>query len=183
MKTMAVRFSALALMSMALLIGPAQSAESAKAKSIDVALRNGGILIGQVVDSDGQSLPGTEIVLSSGGKEIGRCQTGKEGWFQVGGLKGGSIEVAAAGTTGNCRVWSPGTAPPAAQQGLLVVAESDVVRGQHMTGRAPRRGYGRGGNGGLLGLMIDHPLVTAGAVGAAIAVPLAVSNDESPSSP
>lgn len=185
MKTKPIRYMVIALLCTAL-IESLHGAETTTVTSIDVALAGGGVLIGQVVDTDGRALVGTEVVLKSGGKEIARCQTAKDGWFRMAGLKGSTIVITAAGTTGHCRAWAPGTAPPAAQQGLLVVAEGDVVRGQHMGRRVPGRRYGRGVSGhggGMLGLMIDHPVVTAGAVGLAVAVPLAVANDDSPSSP
>ena len=186
MKTKTIQCLVVALWCVGLPLAPCVNADEIQVRSVDIALNTGGLLVGQVVNTEGQALVATQVVLKSGGKEVARCQTDKEGAFQVAGLKGGAVQIASAGTEGNCRLWAPGTAPPAAQQGLLVVAEGEVVRGQHAGGRVPGRRYGRGvqgHGGGLLALMIDHPLVTAGAVGAAIAVPLAVSNDDSPSSP
>ena len=167
----------------------AANAEDRLVQSADIALQGDGLLIGQVVNSEGQALVGAPVLLTASGKEIARCQTDKTGTFRVAGLKGGTIEVASAGFDGTFRLWAPGTAPPAAQLGLLVVAEGDVVRGQHCgasVGCGNRvRGCGmvKGHGGGLLAMMIDHPLVTAGAVGAAIAIPIAVANNGSPASP
>jgi hypothetical protein len=186
MKTKVIARFVVALWCVGLPLAPQANAENIPVRTIDVALSNGGMLSGQVVNAEGQPLAGETVLLRSNGKEMARCQSGKDGSFQVASLKGGAVEVSAVGVAGNCRLWAPGTAPPAAQTGLLVVAEGDVVRGQHMGRSVPGRSYRggvRGHGGGLLGLMIDHPLVTAGAVGAAIAIPLAVSNDESPSSP
>jgi hypothetical protein len=186
MKTKGFARLVVALTCVGLSSAPFAHAENIRAHSLDIALSQGGMLSGQVVNAEGQPLAGEAVVVKSGGKEIARCQSGKDGSFRIANLKGGSVEVAAVRVAGNCRLWAPGTAPPAAQTGLLVVAEGDVVRGQHMGRNVPgrsNRGGVRGHGGGLLGLMIDHPLVTAGAVGAAIAIPLAVSNDESPSSP
>lgn len=155
-------------------------------RSMDVALGRGGVLVGQVVNTEGQPLGGAEVVLKANGQEMARGLTDEGGHFQVAGLKGGPVEVSAVGVVGNCRIWAPGTAPPAAQQGLLVVSPDDVVRGQHMNGRGRRVNCGQGvqgHGGGLLGLMIDHPVVTAGAIGAAIAIPIAVANNGDPSSP
>jgi hypothetical protein len=186
MKTKAWKCLVVAICCLGSIQWPSAYAENTVVQSVDIALTKGGVLIGQVVDTQGQTLKEAEVVLKSGGKEIARCKTDEAGKFQVAGLRGGSIEVASMGTSGNCRVWAPGTAPPAAQPGLLVVAEGDVVRGQHGGRRVPGHSYGRGvrgHGGGLLAKMIEHPLVTAGAVATAIAVPLAVSNDDSPSSP
>ncbi len=187
MKTNAITFLVVALWCMGLTSATPVNAENTVACSADIALVGEGLLMGQVVNTAGQPLVGAPVVLSSKGKEIARCQTDKAGIFQVMGLSGGAIEVSSVGVTGTCRLWSPGAAPPAAQQGLLIVAEGDVVRGQHMSGTVGRGRMGRGGvrghGGGMLAMMIEHPLVTAGAVGAAIAIPIAVSNSGSPASP
>lgn len=188
MKTKVIARFVAALWCLGLPLVPLASAEEIQIRSVDIALSKGGVLSGQVVNTEGRPLAGEAVVLKSNGKEIARCESGKDGSFQVAALKGGTVEVAAVGVAGNCRLWAPGTAPPAAQTGLLVVAPGEAVRGQHSCdsvgcGSTVRGGGVRGHGGGLLGLMIDHPLVTAGAVGAAIAIPLAVSNDDSPSSP
>lgn len=182
MKTNSINILVVVLWCMGIPSASLLNAETILPRSVDVALQGNGVLIGQVVNAEGQAMTGVPVVLTSRGKEVARCQTGKEGVFQVAGLKGGTFEVAAVGIEGSCRVWAPGTAPPAAQQGLLVVAAGDVVRGQHMGGPV-RSGRVQGHGGGLLALMIDHPLVTGAAVGAAIAIPIALSNSGSPSSP
>ncbi|MDZ4657471.1 MAG: hypothetical protein SH868_07805 [Bythopirellula sp.] len=184
MKTNTIKFLVVALWCMGSISAAPANAENKVACSADVALVGEGLLIGQVLNAAGQPVVGAPVVLSSQGQEIARCHTDKRGIFQVMGLNGGAVEVASVGVTGTCRLWSPGTAPPAAQQGLLIVAEGEVVRGQHMGGTVGHgRGRARGHGGGLLAMMIEHPLVTAGAVGAAIAIPIAVSNSGSPASP
>ena len=112
MKTKRWKRMVVALCCLGSVLGPGAYAENTEVRSVDIALAKGGILIGQVVDTEGQTLEKAEVVLKSGGKEIARCQSDKQGKFQVSGLRGGSIEVATMGTTGNCRVWAPGTAPP-----------------------------------------------------------------------
>ena len=186
MKTKTIARSCVALWCIGLPFAPLADAANTTVPVVDVALQSGGILRGQVVNTEGQPLAGESVVVSSGGKEIARSLSGKDGVFQVANLQGGSVEVAAVNTAGHCRLWAPGTAPPVAQPGILVVAEGEVIRGQHLGRSVPGRSYRggvRGHGGGLLALMIEHPVVTAGAIGAAIAIPLAVSNDKSPSSP
>jgi len=65
-------------------------------------------------------------------------------------------------------LWAPGTAPPSARDGLLVVSEEPVVRGQDA------RGFGR------LRRLVQNPWVISSLVGAAIAIPIAVDahNDD-----
>ena len=62
------------------------------------------------------------------------------------------------------RFWSPGTAPPAAQKGAIVYTQN-----------------GNGGGGGLK-MFLSNPIVIAGIVATAIAVPVALNNSH-PSSP
>ena len=186
MKTKPIQWLVVAVSCINLLLAPEIAAATRPVRSLDVALQAGGTLVGQVVNTEGQPIANSEVIVAAQGKPIARAASDAQGNFRIASLKGGTVEVAAVGVAGNCRLWAPGTAPPAAQNGLLVVAEGEVVRGQHMGRHVPGRSYRggvRGHGGGLLALMIEHPLVTAGAIGTAIAVPLAVSNDKSPSSP
>jgi hypothetical protein len=65
------------------------------------------------------------------------------------------------------RVWTVNTAPPVAQPGAMVVAGQDLVRGQ---ASSPVLRF------------FTNPWVLAGLVGAAIAIPIALSNDDDDSS-
>ena len=177
MKTRATRWMVVALWSVGFVMSPAVQAEGMVPRTLDVSLQAGGVLTGQVVTASGNLQQSVPVTLLSGGKEIAKTQTDKAGNFQVAGLKGGVVEVAAAGTHGTCRLWSQGTAPPAAQQGLLVVAPQDIVLGQ-CCGEGVGCGSGIAGGGGLLGFVADHPLLTAGVIGAAIAIPLALDDDD-----
>lgn len=166
----------------------------------DVELHEGGVLLGQMLNAQGVATAGATVVLQTAGKEVARVLTDKDGRFRVAGLKGGVHLVATAGQQGVYRLWAPRTAPPAAQRGLMLVSSTDVVRGQcgcgtpvcgsavcecsHTTGGG---GYGRGGygrSGGPGDWISNHPMLTAGAIAAAIAVPLAVNdNDDAPATP
>ncbi len=68
------------------------------------------------------------------------------------------------------RLWAPNTAPPVAQQGVILVVGDDVIRGQH--------GYSAGPFASMAQWVADHPLITASAIGAAIAIPLALDDDD-----
>ena len=154
----------------------------------DVTLHQGGVLLGQVVNEQGKALANSPVLISQSGKEITRAFTDKSGKFTVQNLNGGVYQISSVGHADNYRCWAPNTAPPAAQKGLMLVSKNDLVRAQDCgsgvcCGSGVDCGSGCGcGGGGLLGWMADHPIITAGAIGAAIAIPLAVDDDD-PASP
>jgi hypothetical protein len=175
------KFSMLALVAGTLMVGqlPLAAGETTQFQALDVALQANGVLVGQLTDSQGQPLANVPVSVVTNGKEIARCQTSPTGVFQAADMHGGVVQIVAANNARVCRLWAPGSAPPAAQQGVLMVA-GDVVRGQ-----CDAVGCGScvgGHGGGLLGVMLDRPLVTAGIIGAAVAIPLAVDDDDAPAS-
>lgn len=151
----------------------------------DVALQQGGVLLGQVVDSQGGALINTPIVLFNGSKEIARVHTDRAGKFSVHGLKGGVYQVASTGQHGVYRLWAAQTAPPAAQLGLLLVSDNNFVRGQGCgcgvvdCGGACGSGSRQSPMRKVGAWLAEHPILTVGAIAAAIAIPLAVDDDDS----
>lgn len=146
----------------------ADAASQAAPAATDVALLDGAVLLGQVVDPQGVPVPQVPVLLLDKGQELARTQTDATGYFAVKGLRGGTYQIVAADGRGMFRLWKPGTAPPSAEQGALVVAGQDTVRGQ----------MGRG-----LGAFVSNPWIVAAVVGAAVAVPVAIHNSQRPSSP
>ncbi len=137
----------------------------AKVKINDVALGNGGTLVGQVVDQQGLGMAGAQVVVLQQGQKPVQTVADRTGKFQVVGLKGGTAQVATAGGQGVYRLWTGKTAPPAAQRSALLLSNGPVVRGQM---------HGMGG--WLL------PALAAGGIIAGVAV--ATSNTSStPASP
>ena len=145
---------------------PAQSAS----KDVDVALRGEGLLLGQVVDVEGRPVMRTVVSLRSQQREVARTATNDEGYFAVRGLSGGVYQVVAADGIGTFRLWNSQSAPPSCQQGALVVAGSDVFRGQ-----VP--------GAGAIGFYLGDPLVIGGIVATAVAVPVGVHQSRRPASP
>jgi hypothetical protein len=136
--------------------------------STDVALGQGGLLVGQVVDQQGVAQAGVPVVVQQGQQPVVRTATNDQGQFYARGLRGGQHQIVTPGAQVAYRFWAANTAPPAAQNTAVVVADSQVVRGQW--------GYGPGG--AWLGWVRAHPYITAGVIGAAIAIPLAVADDD-----
>ncbi len=136
--------------------------------SNDVALGPGGLLTGQVVDENGVAQAGVPVVVQQGQQLVVRTATDDHGQFLAQGLRGGQHQIVTPAGPVAYRFWAANTAPPAAKDAAIVVANREVVRGQ--------MGYGPGG--AWLGWVRAHPYITAGVIGAAIAIPLAVADDD-----
>lgn len=173
MRSMNLKMTAAVLSCLGMLVSPVAAAAPAVAPR-DVSLHNGGVLLGQVVDAQGVSVASTPVTLYSGGKEVARTQSDHTGKFVVKGLKGGVYQVASANNQGVYRLWSAQTAPPSAQRGMMLVSNGDVVLGQGET---------CGPFGGVTNWIAKHPIMTAGAIAAAIAIPIALDDDDAPATP
>ena len=145
-----------------------QSAVDQRPILIDVALADGGVLMGQVVDPQGVGLKNVMVSLWHRGREVQRTTTNTNGVFEVRGLQGGVYQIVAAQGHRAYRLWTPGNAPPLSRQAALVVAGGETARGQF--------------GGGALG-WLANPWVIAGIVATSVAVPVAVHNSRRPTSP
>jgi hypothetical protein len=138
----------------------------------DVELREGGMLVGQVVDAQGVPQPNKPVaILYDGRHEVARTTTDENGVFAAQGLRGGQYQIVTADGTGYYRMWMNDTAPPAATDSLVLVADQSVVRGQW---EMPGAQYGAS----WLNWVRSHPYITAGIVAAAVAIPLALADDD-----
>ncbi len=198
MKAMSRIFVLLA--TIGLCLPPAVFASGAEVKRepvvIDVALQEGGLLLGQVVNPQGAPLSKTAVSLQENGREIAVTQTNKQGYFAVRGLRGRVYQVVAAEAHGTFRTWNPGAAPPTSQHGALLVAGKQTVRGQCAQceqGAEYAQCTGCGDPGcagecavpcrtGLAG-WLTNPWIVAGIVATAVAVPVSIHNSGRPSSP
>jgi len=136
---------------------------------VDVALHDGGVLLGQVVDPQGVSLASVPVLLKTEGQPLAEGKTDTNGGFAFRGLQGGVYQLVAAEGHAAYRLWAPGTAPPSARPGALVIVGRETVRGQC----------------GALGFWLSNPWVIAGIVAAAVSIPVAIHNakDGQPASP
>jgi hypothetical protein len=135
---------------------------------VDVTLRDGGVLIGKVINANGVAQTQIPVSLKSDGKELVTTTTNQEGYFAVKGLRGGVHQVVTTEGQGVYRLWAVGTAPAGAKEGALVITGNPVVRGQ-----APE-GDDEGGHPRLKAFF-TNPLVIAGIVATAIAVPIVLT--------
>jgi hypothetical protein len=142
---------------------------------MDVTLDEQSTLTGQVVSEQGTPLAGQPVVVTDGLMRI-ETTTDAHGNFRVAGIRGGTYQVQVGPQMQMCRAWKAGTAPPNANQGLLVVQSDQVVLGQHCGSPVAC---------GVAGARdaLANPLIFGGIVAAAIAIPVAIHNaDDDPAS-
>jgi hypothetical protein len=159
--------AAIACFGMVLPTSAIAATPTAAAPNSDVALRTGGLLVGQVVDQQGVAKAGTPVSVQFAGREVVNTTTDANGVFAAKGLRGGQYQLVTPQGGSVCRLWAADTAPPSARPAALVVSGNEVVRGQG------------GPAGAWVGWMKAHPYITAGTVATAIAVPLVLASDDS----
>ena len=155
---------------MSMLLSPAVASADVALSPSDVVMQPGNVLVGQVVDAQGAVQPMALVTLANHQAEVARVHTDKDGKFSVPNLRGGVYHVAARGQRGTYRVWAPNTAPPVAKQGVTMVVGQDVIRGQYGNTPGPFTSAAQ--------WCADHPIMCAAAIGAAIAIPIAVADDD-----
>jgi hypothetical protein len=170
------QFAAASLASLAMLFPTAVFADGPQPTHADVALYEDGVLVGQMVDSQGTAQGGQEVAILYGNHVIARTTTDQHGMFAARGLRGGQYQLLTANGGAAIRAWAPNTAPPAAGQAALLVVGDGAVRAQGFWGNTENV------LSSPLNWMRAHPWLTASAVAVAIAVPLAVIDDDDPSS-
>jgi len=145
------------------------AAEPAAPAILDVALSDGGMLHGRVVSVQGTGVAGAPVFVRAQNRDVATATTAADGTFAVQGLKGGVYQVATVQGHGIYRLWSAGTAPPAAQNGAVVYTQSTVVDSNvvHYTQDC--------GGDGALKMLLSNPVVIAGLVATAIALPIALN--------
>jgi len=129
----------------------------------DVALAEGGVLHGKVVDLQGGGVGGVSGSVKSQNREVVRTTTNTDGSFAVKGLNDGVYQLSASDGQGVYRLWSAKKAPPVARNGAIVYTQGNC------------NGDNCGGCGGLK-MLLANPIVIAGLVATAIAVPVALAN-------
>lgn len=172
------RLAATAILGMCLPIplGIAQESVPADTQVIrDVELGRGGLLIGRLLDANGRPLPEAEVSVLSGGKLLAATRTDADGVFAASNLRGGVHEIATADNIQVCRLWASDTAPPHAPKSIDVVSDRDVVRGQY--GPPPGNRFLKKAK-----VWATNPFIVGGVVAAAVAIPVALSDNDGPHS-
>jgi hypothetical protein len=144
----------------------------------DVALGDQGLLVGQLVDAQGRQLSGAEIRLNNS-VQTWTTSTDATGDFRIEGLAGSTYQAQVAGQRQIVRAWAPGTAPPQATRGLLLVHDDSVILGQHCASPICNRIA-------CAKYPLSNPFILGGIVAAAVAIPVAIHNhdrDDEPATP
>jgi hypothetical protein len=154
----------------------AQEAAIADAHVIrDVELSYGGLFVGRLLDDNGRPLPNANVAILTGGKTLAATHTDAEGVFAVAKLRGGVHEIATQDNVHLFRLWAPGTAPPNSPKSVDIISGTDIVRGQY--GPPPGNRFVRKAK-----VWATNPFVVGGVVAAAVAIPVALSDNGGPHS-
>lgn len=136
---------------------------------VDIQLDATNRLVGQIVDGTGAPLPESQLTLVRLARQPSDAMTltaNGTGMFKSAPLAVGTYRLNTKRGVIICRCWNAKSAPPNAANGLLVVDDLEVVRGQQP----------------ISSLFRTEPLLIAALVTAAVAVPIAVhkSRDDAP---
>lgn len=170
----ALRFCAVAVTCIASTLSPILQAANAAspAHGSDIALAEGGVLVGRIVDAQGSGVATVAVSIRQGDQEIVRTVSDRNGVFAARELRGGHYSLVTEQGVQQCRLWAPNTAPPGASENVVVLHGEPIVRGQF----GPVHGHGN--RHGWVEWVRNHPYLTGGAIAAAIAIPLAFSDDD-----
>jgi len=150
---------------------PDRNAPNGTLRAYDVALSGkNGVLLGQVVDPKGAAVAGVPVALRAGGRLLAQSKSNAQGHFAFAQLRGGVYQVVATEGFATFRAWAAGTAPKSAKPKAILVVGETVVRGQKWQERGRWRGQTR--------RWLRNPVIMAGIVGTAVAVPLAVQTSK-----
>lgn len=150
---------------------------------------------GKLVDSQGRPVSGATLTLANSAGHKVHAKTDRNGGFQFRQAATGIYAMQAGANRGQMvRVWDDSIAPPQAKSKILAVVEGKVIRAQCC---ANPSGVGCAGCGGcdgccgggcgtgarfgvgrLLQGALDNPWMVAAGTAAAIAIPLAVDDDD-----
>lgn len=109
---------------------PGLDAQAKFPRTSDVSLQANGDLRGQILDQQGQPQALTKVALLQNQKTIGHATTDITGQFVIRGLRPGAYQVQTEDGGQPVRLWAAQTAPPAAQQTVLLITSSDIARAQ-----------------------------------------------------
>lgn len=155
----------------------------------DVSIGVGGALEGKVIDSSGHAVAGAKVRVRQASEVVAEADTDADGSFVFEGLRGGVCQIETPGASRLFRLWAAKIAPPHAVETVLMVAKSEIVRGQCCTDATTSCTTSCGStcegscttscndcSGGCGGNV--WPLVLGAGVAAAIALPLALDDDD-----
>ena len=142
----------------------------------DIALKQGGVLQGQIINAAGVGVAKATLELTNG-RQHWQAKTDGQGWFQFANLRGGTYHMQAGGQSQILRAWAPGTAPPTASLGLLVSPSTDVVRGQNPVSPNTNQFFC------VAKKRLANPWVVGGIAATAVSIPVLINNIDDDDTP
>ena len=118
------------LASQSAVLGAGLNATTKSIRTDDVSLQADGELRGHILDQQGRPKALTKVVLWQNQRVVGYAKTDITGRFIIRGLKPGAYQIQSEVGGKSVRLWTPQTAPPVAQQAVLLVAGSETARAQ-----------------------------------------------------
>jgi len=146
-----------------------------------VALLDGGVLVGQLVDVQGAAKSSEQVTLLLEQHPIAVAKTDAQGRFAFRGVRGGVYQLAAAKQVSGYRAWAAGTAPKTAKPAALLVAGEQLVRGQEYYYNGQQ--FSRYPGLTRAKYWLSNPWVVAGITTTAIAVPVGIHNADTGDGP
>jgi hypothetical protein len=138
-------------------------------QAVDIALGQGGVFHGQLLNAQAVPLSGVDVAVRNAQGDLARAVTDQQGKFVLRDVPAGVHQVILGSSLQVVRFWAPNAAPPSAKPALLVVAAEDVVRGKGDLG---------GAGEWWQNLSPACKLLLLGGVAAAIAIPIALAADD-----
>ena len=154
-------------------LGAGQPLAPALPPPTDYALDAMGTLHGYLTDVNGKPVAHAMVKIIYDQNTIAASRTDSRGHFAISGLRNGIHHVKYRLNNGeetytSCRLWTRGTEPPAADAQMVLRTGEPIVRGQHYPSE--------------VWCCLTSPWVTAGLITAAIAIPLALIDEDDSSS-
>jgi hypothetical protein len=104
---------------------------TAQPQVTDVSLRADGVLVGHVVNSQGEAVSAAKVTVYHGRNVVAQTTSDRNGGFLVRKLRGGVHQVVTGQNATTVRLWTTKAAPPASRTSLTIVdADKGLVRAQ-----------------------------------------------------
>ncbi len=97
----------------------------------DVRMREGGLVMINVLDAGGKALPHQTVTIVHQGHIIATAKSNERGQIRVSGLRSGIHLLASGQSSVPLRLWTASVAPPVATDSTAIVISQQIVRGQY----------------------------------------------------
>ncbi len=140
--------------------GPSPTKGEKQAVVSDVALAPGNLLAGAVVTAENKGCHAAPIIIMQGNRVVAQGIADTQGRFRIQVPSGGRYLVSTNRGGQLIRAWTPGTAPPGANSGVLLTQQNPLQRAQSAAGE----------------MFTSTPFLIGALIVAAAAIPIAVNN-------